>query len=423
MKKSNLFVNAVTLFLLCLVFVSQSTCSGKNKPSVYRNCITDIQSWYYVSDDDIRKRFDIYKEIGTNVLRIEYSWRDMEVAEGQWNENNRLFNYISIAQEYGFRIKLIMGVMMSPPQWYLNKYPESRMIDEDGRTSENIMSIWYPGLHDVIVEKSTKMMEILKKKGLWEKVEYIIPSYGAAGEPIYPPLWTLAPDFPRQTFWGYDANAQKSFRAYSQNKYASLDDANTAWKTNFATWDDVVVLKSGVQPGQYWDDMLTWYRDTKREYIAWQTQQTLDLIKGDNKKVIIYVPGTEYTKGCWDDAVATAAGNENIQIMADSKYLVDLAVEKKCMLQYTGMPNEHEVRNLRNYIDSKNYNVEMWGENAGLLEYASDPEGLARIAIDNKLFGLDYTHGHFLFNNNSFEASDNMPKLKIAFEMIKKQIK
>jgi hypothetical protein len=423
MKKINISVVAVILFLLSFVSVSQSACTDKPRTpqtALYRNCITDIQSWYYVSDDDIRKRFDIYKEIGTNVLRIEYSWRDIEPAEGQWNTNNRLFNYITIAQEYGFRIKLIMGVMMSPPQWYLNKYPESRLRDEDGRTSENMMSIWYPDLKDLIVEKSAKLTEILKLKGLWEKVEYIIPSYGAAGEPIYPPLWTLAPDFPRQTFWGYDANAQKSFRAFAQNKYASLNDANTAWKTSFATWDDVVALKPGVQSGQYWDDMLTWYRNSKREYIAWQTQQTLDLIKDDNKKVIIYIPGTEYTKEGWDEAVATAGGNVNIQIMADSKYLVDLAVEKGCMLQYTGMPNEHEVKNLRNYMDGKNYDVEMWGENAGLLEYASDPEGLARIAIDNKLFGLDYTHGHFLFNNNTFEASNIMPKLKKAFEMINK---
>jgi hypothetical protein len=313
-----------------------------------------------------------------------------------------------------------MGVMMSPPQWYLNKYPESRLRDEDGRTSENMMSIWYPGLKKLIVVKTEKMKDILKRKGLWDSIESIIPTYGAAGEPIYPPLWTLGPGFSRQTFWGYDRNAQKSFRAYAKNKYGTLSAANTAWTTAFASWNDVVVLKPKVKPGRYWEDMLTWYRDSKREYIAWQTQQTLDLVRGSKKQVIIYVPGTEWTKKGWDNAVATAHGNENIQIMADSKYLIDLAAEKKCMLQYTGMPNAREVRNLRNYMNSKNYKVEMWGENAGMPEHAGDPIGLARIVIENKLFGLDYTHGHFLFKKNSFEPGKNMPQLKTAFEMIQR---
>jgi hypothetical protein len=429
MKKSTIFT---VICLLFLSFLSLVACSDKPdepvipepEPSAevfYRNCISDIQTWYQASDIDICKRFDIYKEIGTNVLRIEISWRDIETSEGQWNLNNKVFNYMTIAQEYGFRVKLIMGVMMSPPQWYLNKYPASRLRDEDGRTSENMMSIWYPGLKDLIVEKSTKLMEILKDKGLWDKVEYIIPAYGAAGEPIYPPLWTLDAGFPRQTFWGYDDNAQKSFRAYAQSKYASVNDANTAWNTAFAAWDDVVVLKPGEKPGKYWEDMLTWYRDAKREYIAWQTQQTLDLVQGTDKKILIYVPGTEYTDANWTSAVSSAGGVDNIKVMADSKYLMDLAAEKKCMLQYTGMPGEAEVKRLRAYLDSKKYDVEMWGENAGDLANASDPVTLARIINENKLFGLDYTHGHFLFKDGTFEPSERMARLKAAFTLINKR--
>jgi hypothetical protein len=428
MKKSNIFT------VRCLLFVSfLSLLACKDTPEiitpepevptevVYRNCITDIQSWYYASDIDVCRRFDIYKEIGTNVLRIELSWRDIETADGRWNLDNRLFNYITIAQEYGFRIKIIMGVMMSPPQWYLSKNPAARLRDENGKTSENMMSIWYPGLKELIVEKSTKLMEIMKEKGLWDKVEYIIPSYGAAGEPLYPPLWTLSSSFTQQPFWGYDENAQLSFRAWSQAKYASISDANTAWNTTFATWNDVVVLKPGEKAGKYWDDMLTWYRDSKREYIAWQTQQTIDLVKGSDKKIVIYVPGTQYTAANWSSAVSSGRGTDMIKIMADSDYLLDLAAEKNCMLQYTGMPNESEVRRLRAYLDSKKYNVEMWGENAGTLSEASDPVTLARIVNENKLFGLDYTHGHFLFNDGTFEPSERMAKLKAAFKLINKR--
>jgi hypothetical protein len=405
------------LLSLLPVLISLFSCKEK-KTEVYRNCISDIQAWYQASDEDVRKRFDIYKELGTNVLRVELSWAAIEPVEGQWDYDNRILNYISIAQKYGFRVKLIMGVMMGPPQWYFVQHPEARLRDEDGRSSEFTMSLWYPDLKNLIMEKSEKIVEILKAKGLWENIEYVIPSFGTAGEPIFPPLWTLSSEFTKHTFWGYDDNAQKSFRAWTQAKYATVDVANAAWKTSFASWDDVVVLKPRIQPGQYWDDMLTWYRDSKRDYIRWQVEQSLDLVMGTDKKIIIYVPGEEYTDEEWAAAVTSADGADMIKIMADSKFLIDLAAEKNCMLQYTGMPAEHEVRKLRAYMDNKGYNVEMWGENAGMIEYASDPEGLACIVNENNLFGLDYTHGHFLFKEATFEPSENMAKLKKAFETI-----
>jgi hypothetical protein len=404
------------LFILSLVLVSSVSCVEKKQE--YRNCISDIDAWMYAPDEDIRKRFDMYKEIGTNVLRTGVDWRGLETADGQWNYDSRVFNYMAITREYGFRNKLILGVMMGPPQWFFAQHPEARLRDENGRSSENTLSLWYPELKSLIVEKSKKLVDALKNKGLWDDIDYVIPSFGPAGEPLYPPLWTLSSEFTEHVFWGYDANAQKSFRTWTQAKYATVEAANTAWKTAFAAWNDVVVLKSGVQPGQYWDDMLTWYRDSKRDYVRWQVEQTLDLVKGTNKKVLIYVPGEEYTDAEWAEAVAGAGGSNMIKIMADSKFLIDLAAEKNCMLQYTGMPSENEVRKLRNYIDSKGYKVEMWGENAGILECCGDPDELGRIVKENKLFGLDYTHGHFLFQDGTFEPSERMAKLKAAFEMI-----
>jgi hypothetical protein len=162
--------------------------------------------------------------------------------------------------------------------------------------------------------------------------------------------------------------------------------------------------------------VLAWYRDSKRDYITWQVEQMQAL--APDKKVIIYVPGTAYTQENWDEAIRTGRGNDNIMIMTDTKFLVDLAARKKCMLQYTGMPLDSELHNIRTYIDSKKYDVEMWGENAGMLQFASDPEGLVRSIIKYKLFGLDYTHGYFLFKDKSFEPSENMTRLQKAFELM-----
>jgi hypothetical protein len=106
--------------------------------------------------------------------------------------------------------------------------------------------------------------------------------------------------------------------------------------------------------------------------------------------------------------------------MADSRFLIDLAEEKGCMLQYTGMPGENEVKRLRSYMDAQEYKVEMWGENAGDAYSAGDPYQLARIIVENRFFGLDYTHGRFLFKDDTLEPNEKMAMLKVAFRTINK---
>lgn len=385
-----------------------------------RNCITDVQDWYYHSDDVLRKRFDVFKENRVEMVRAEIDWPMLETAEGQWNSNHPIFNYLTMAKEYGFRIKLILGVMMAPPAWYLNAHPEARLIDQNGKTTNNTMSYWHPDLKNVITQKNDKIIQMLKDKGLWDHIDYLIPTLGSAGEPIYPPLWTLPSSFTEHTFWGYDANAQIDFRNYVKTKYGTISQANKAWNTAFYSWDNVFVFKPQTYTGQYWDDMLTWYRDTKREYVIWQCEQVKGYITGTDKKVLVYVPGVGYTENDWAEAVATGDGNANIKIMADTDFIIDMAAERGYMLQTTGSENETEMRRVRRYIDAKGYtNLEVWCENAGDKNIASGPEYLAKIVVENNFFGLDYTHAIYAFKENStYEPSEIMTRLKRAYKMI-----
>lgn len=403
-----------------LALLMNSAASAAKKPTPIpeaRCCITDPAGWYYDSEDKIRKRFEIYKSIGTNMLRVEIDWRSLEREESKW-EYESISRYFRLAKEYGFRIKLIVGVMMAPPKWYLDKHPDAMLTDQNGGHSYNTMSYWYPGLHKVINEKTSKLFEILNCAGVWDSVDFLIPSFGPAGEPIYPHPWTLGPDFPVVTFWGYDANAQKDFRAAMKHKYRDIDEANSAWKTSFKSWNEVVVLKPKTKSGAYWSDMLTWYRDSKRDFVKWQIDQLRRASKSQ-KNILIYVPGTSYTEQEWTDAVRTGDGSDMIKVMADSMFLIDIANQKRCWLQYTGVENGPEVDRLRAYLDKKGYKgIEMWGENAGYYAFAQDPEALAKIIMRDRLYGLDLTHGHYLFEADGVTPNAAIPKLKKAFEMI-----
>lgn len=381
--------------------------------------MTDPQSYYYDSEAKIRERFDLYKSVGVDMLRVEFDWRSQEQTEGKW-DSTRIARYLKLAKEYGFRIKLIVGVIMAPPRWYLDKHTDSRIIDQNGGHSTNTMSYWYPGLHKLIDEKTKHMLGILDGIGIWDSVDYLIPSFGPAGEPVYPHPWTLGPDFPVVTYWGYDPNGQISFRAEMRAKYRSVTKANAVWGTDFKSWDEVKVLQPKTKPGPYWNDMLTWYRDSKRRFVEWQIDSMLKYAHG-GKKVLVYVPGTGYTEQDWQEAVRTADGNDWIKLMADSKFLVDTAARKGCWLQYTGVDNAQEAANLRRYIDERKYpNVEIWGENAGYFVCAKDPIGLARTITRNDYYGLDLTHAHFVFQQDGVTPNEVFPDLKTAYALIKR---
>jgi hypothetical protein len=418
MKLSQLGI-AATIVVACTAALSglSKPAKGEAKVPERRCCVTDPQSWYADSEEHIRQRFDIYRTNGVDMVRAEIAWALAEPAEGQWR-SYEICRYLKIAREYGFHIKLIMGTMMAPPAWYLQKHPDAMLTDQNGGHSLNTLSYWYPDLHQVIDEKTTKLFEILNTADVWDVVDYVIPTFGPAGEPIYPHPWTLGPAFPVVTYWGYDANAQKSFRSTMEQKYQSLEKANAAWGTDFKTWNEVVVLPPGTKPGAYWNDMLVWYRDAKRQYVTWQIENTKKYA-GSHKRVLVYVPGTAFSDQDWAEAVRTGEGNEHVKLMMDSRFVIDTAVKQGCALQYTGVSDGPEVDRLRAYMDGRGYrDIEMWGENAGLYDCAKDPEMLANIIIRNRLHGLDFTKGDFVFEKDALTPNELMPKLKQAFQMI-----
>src|ERR1035437_462788 len=142
MKLSRLGI-AATMVVACTAALSGLSKPTKDESKVpeRRCCVTDPQSWYADSEEHIRKRFAIYKANGVDMVRSEIAWALAEPAEGQWR-SYEICRYLKIAKEYGFHIKLIMGTMMAPPAWYLQKHPDAMLTDQNGGHSLNTMSYW-----------------------------------------------------------------------------------------------------------------------------------------------------------------------------------------------------------------------------------------------------------------------------------------
>lgn len=412
-----LFIGAGSL-LQAACAATALLCAPNTPPAqAGRCCMTDPAGWYRDPPEKIEKRFALYKALGVDTLRIELDWRSLEPAEGRW-DSAWIAPYLDLARSHGFRIKLIVGALMGPPRWFLDAHPDARITDEDGRTSANTVSYWYPGLHRLIEDKTVRIARIARSYGLLDAIDAVIPALGPAGEPLYPVPWTLGPDVARQTYWCYDVHAQADFRARMRARYRTIAAANATWSTRFATWSDVRVLPPGERPGAYWEDVLTWYRDTKRAYVTWQIMSLRRAFPG--KAILLYVPGTAYSEADWQDAVRTARGNDAIQMMADSFWILDTAARTNCQVQYTGCENAAEVARLRAYLDAKGTaNLPMWGENAGTPGAANDPAHLADVVLRYRLVGLDYTHAHFVFEPDGVTPNRVFPLLKEAYARIR----
>ncbi|MBR4748437.1 MAG: beta-galactosidase [Abditibacteriota bacterium] len=369
-----------------------------------RACVTEPYVWVTGDLQNTEERFGIYRDAGVDMLRIEANWSALERSEGNWDASRQI-EYIRLARRYGFRIKLILGVVMVPPAWYVRQHPGCLPADEDGIASPKTLSYCYPGLKALVREKSDRIVSLFKEAGVWDDVDCVIPALGPAGEPIYPHPWTMGAGYDTPRFWNYDANGQAAWRAAMKKKYKTIEKANRAWGTDFESFDSMPLLSSGEKPGAYWEDFLLWYRDLKRDFVRWQIKDALRAARG--KRVLVYIPGTAYTPEEWREAVRTGEGGWTVRMMCDSMWVMEEALRQGAELQYTGCQNEEEVARLRNYLDSKGYrDAVMWGENAGYWRCAKDPLRLAEIAVKHRLWGLDYTHAHFAF---ILEGADRMP--------------
>ncbi len=368
-------------------------------PPHERCCISEPFPYLLEKNPDaIRKRFDAYKRLGVDIVRI-HVFPDPEDPAAA---------YAQTVKEFDFRLKVIL--LNLPGE------AEFQLTDQNGALSKLAIDYWNPDARRVVEERTVFLLERLKTEGLMDRTDYVIPFLGPAGEAIYPHPWTTG--LPEPTFWCYGRYAQDAFREAMRLKYGQVDAANHAWDARFASWDEVKVLPPGTKPGAYWEDVLTWYRDSKRAFVRW----SVDMIKRHaDKPVMLYLPGTHLGEEAWKDAVRTGDGNVWVKIMTDTEFIVDLAAEQDCWLQYTGVDNRTEAQYIADYIRRKGYRyLRLWGENAGDIGCAKDPGALAGAVIDNGLFGLDYTHAHFVFEADGLTPNALFPQLKEGYARIKR---
>lgn len=382
--------------------------------TISRICVTEWSAYYPNPLSSFLKRFDYYNALGVDMIRLETGWLTHPPL-------------IDALKRYPFKIKYILYVL-GIPKAYSDKYPNERMVDEHG-VADWHLGPWSIDFSETTLQAGKAQLEKLAASGLAAHVKEMVVDCGPAGEGIYPANWTLNRQG-EEAYWCYSDQAQASFRSAMRKRYGNIDSANTAWKLTgaqrFASWAEVLIPKPRTEwaRGSFWNDMLIWYRDSKRKMLLKRIEQTQSMAKeylGKDAKCIVYLPGAAYTQTDWDEAVTDASGPASIRLMMDNDWLMKTAISKGCILQYTGAENVNEVRNIvrkLQAIGSDAYKY-MWGENAGSESAGRNPIWLGEVVTNCGIRGVDYTWSNWLFESDGVTPSKTYKPFEYMVKMIR----
>ena len=385
-----------------------------------RLAISDVSNDVSTDLRQAEDRFAIYRDIGVSLLRTAVGWSDFEHEKGVWALRPARLRYLERAARSGLSLKLEIGAMASAPGWFFDDHPDAHLRNPNGRSPPQLLSVWFPGAASLICEKQARMVASLKELGVLDHVGAVIAQLGPSGEPIYPAPWQVGGD-PRLAFWFYDVHAQRDFGTRMQQHFAGdVTAANRRWGARYREFADVPVAEPGTVRGPAWEDVLLWYRDSKRrviEPVLRDMQAQIGRLAPPDTPVILLVPGNHTDPEKWRQAIAAGDGVPSIKVMTDTDHLLDLAAETRVSLQHTAAQNEPEIRYLLTGLRARNVSVPVWAENAGGPP-ALDPEHLADVVLRNALQGLDYIGAAVLFAADRMTPSPMFPRVRAAMARI-----
>jgi hypothetical protein len=108
-------------------------------------------------------------------------------------------------------------------------------------------------------------------------------------------------------------------------------------------------------------------------------------------------------------------------MMMDNDWLMTTAIEKRCVLQYTGVENVSEVQNIVRKLKAAGSSAyeTLWGENAGYEVAGRNPTWLAQVITHYGLRGIDFTWSNWLFGKDGVTPSETFKEFAYSVRMIR----
>lgn len=379
--------------------------------------IADLNHSSEDAPSDIDRRLAIYKDLGFNAIRLPISWSMFEPVENDWGLSKNKRRYFELVLNKGFELKAEIGAWSYAPDWFLEKNQRARMLDDAGRFKRQYISLWYPEAENIIKEKQSKVIRSLSDHGFLRSIYGGIIDLGPAGEPIYPAAWSV-PGETKNSFWFYGETAAAAFQIYVKEQFGDeMRNVNKRWRTHFNSWSQVNPTLSANYA--YYHDVLSWYRQSKRDMIVSITKSFLEDIHdlSPTTRPILLLPGSHQTENYFEASKSMQTATDNIKIMNDWVFFFDLCVSLGIDIQYTAAEEAKEIAYLYSTLKQRRYSGAIWLENAGGLP-ASQPEMLAHIAADVAYRGYDYIGAGIVFPDRLTLDTSIGNRIKSALQLM-----
>ncbi len=205
--------------------------------------------------DQWEKDLEGIRDAGFNTIKIWAQWRWNNPKENVYDFQD-LDRLMDLAHQYD--LKVVINIIMDvAPAWFFKKYPESVMIQGDGRRLEprttgyrQIGGAPGPCYHhrlggeirrDFISELARRYKDhpALYIWDLWNEPEL---TCGIAREPNEEDMVCYCPD------------SIRAFKEWLRMKYPTIQDLNKAWNRNYQDWDELEVPRNS----HTFNDMIDW---------------------------------------------------------------------------------------------------------------------------------------------------------------------
>jgi hypothetical protein len=220
------------------------------------------------ADKDIEASLDLLRSLGVTSIQTYICWNKVEKTPGvyDWSEYDA---DALMFKKHG--LKWVPFVIVGP--WYatpefVRRDPKMVMLRclEHGRDSA-IPSIWCPRLRDYVRDYLRRFSDHYMPMGVIES--FNIGISGDYGEAIYS-VWGNWPGeyHSHPGYWCGDALAVADFQRSVIERYpGGVGSLNRAWKTNFASFDEVRPFLPAKAPSERaWQELLQWYRGSMASY-------------------------------------------------------------------------------------------------------------------------------------------------------------
>jgi len=227
--------------------------------------------------DDVTAK--LCRTIGATSIESYVTWETVEAkSEGQWDWSywDRQVEVLK-KNDLKWVPFLILGPAYSTPDWFRagkDHFP-CRCLEHG--TDSKIESLWNPNLSKWIDRFIGEFAKRYKDSGIIESL--LLGIQGDYGEAIYSASGGWTESIPghyhsHPGFWCGDSYAIADFRDCISKKYKSIDAVNTAWGTEYSSFDEVDFPGRGdaltefrgktaagdVKKRRRWLDFVDWYR-------------------------------------------------------------------------------------------------------------------------------------------------------------------